>query len=104
MAGTEDDSSAEEWILLAGEFRFALGLAHNSESLAGQLLRTFLGEGEMGRHGCRRYKLWQQDVRPGGGPSPYDGAFWWSDLDRLIKCEIKFWDSSAVWTGPASEE
>jgi hypothetical protein len=101
MAGTNDDPNI--WRLLADEYAFIAGLA-KSEKLADELVRSFLEEGEIDRDGRVRYRIWQVRALPGGAPSPYDGAFWQSDPERGIHCEIDHRNSSAHWTGPASAE
>ena len=102
MAGSDDDHSI--WRLLADEHAFILGLINNAEKLADELVRSFLEEGEIDRDGCVRYRIWQIRALPGGAPSPYDGAFWQSDPERAVHCEIDPRNSSACCTGPASAE
>lgn len=101
MAETEDDRSI--WRLLADEHAFFAELA-KSEKLADELVRSFLEEGEIDRDGRVRYRVWQIRALPGGAPSPYGGAFWQSDPERDVRCEIDHRNSSAHWTGPASAE
>ena len=103
MAGTSDDFSTEEFRLLQDEYRLAVRLV--GEKLAVKLVQRFLEEGELDRDGRVRYKIWMIEALPGGlTPSPYDGAFWRSDPERGIHCEIDHQNSSACWTGPASAE
>ena len=102
MAEDEDDYSI--WWLLADEHAFTTKLTANSKKLADELVRSFLEEGEIDRDGLVRYRIWQIRALPGGAPSPYDGAFWQSDPERGVRCEIDHPNSSAYWTGPASAE
>jgi hypothetical protein len=105
MVRTGDDSSADAYVLLADEFKLVLGLVRHSESLAEQLLRMFLAEGKVDRHDDQdRYRMLLLHVKPGGGLSSDDREFWWSDTERRVCCDLKPWDSSAVWTGPVLEE
>ena len=105
LRATTGPSNADAYVLLADEYRLTLGLVRNSRDLAEQMLRMFLAEGKIDRHdGQDRYRLLLLHVKPGGGLSSDDREFWWSDTERRVCCEIKPWDSSAVWTGPVLEE
>jgi hypothetical protein len=101
MAKADDNHSTDEFRLLWDEFCFAARLVH-SEPRAGDLVRSFLEEGELDRDGRLRYRIWQIEALPGGAPSPYDGSFWRSDHERGIHCEIDHRNSSARGTGPVS--
>jgi hypothetical protein len=100
---TQADGDDTTFRLLADEWAFTLKLTRASEPYAMKVVEQFLQKGERDHDGRIRYKIWTYEALPGGlEPSPYDGAFWWSDPERGIRCDIKSWDSSACRTGPAS--
>jgi hypothetical protein len=102
MAETGDDDTT--FRLLRDEYPLFLKAAGQSETLATKFVEKFLTGGERDSFdGRTRYKIWMQEMLPGGlEPSPYDGDFWRSYSERGIACIIEPWNSSAHRTGPTS--
>jgi len=100
-AETADDNSPDNWPLLSAEWRLTFERSRSKE-LADRLVQRYLEGGERDHKGRRRYRIWEIESMP-GAPSPRSGDFWRSYPDHDIYCVIDREDSSARWTGPASE-